>query len=155
MNGLTVGRVAAAAGVSAGTVRHYERIGVLPKAGRTAAGYRVYPPGAVHRVRLVQRAPQFGFTLRELAGYLRVRDSGGTPCRQVRAAGERILEAIDRELADLRRTRRRMARTLSDWDARLDGSAGREPARLLESLSDAWPRPAPGRPSRPPRGRAR
>jgi hypothetical protein len=58
--------LAKATGVSPDTIRHYERIGVLPRASRTEPGYRIYPLSAVERVLVVQRALRIGFTLAEL-----------------------------------------------------------------------------------------
>jgi hypothetical protein len=43
-------------GVSPDTIRHYERIGVLPRASRTDSGYRLYPASAVDG-RLLSRRP--------------------------------------------------------------------------------------------------
>ena len=40
---LSVGEVAAMSGVSRDAIRYYERLGLLPKAARTPAGYRQYP----------------------------------------------------------------------------------------------------------------
>lgn len=54
-------------GISPDTLRYYERKGVLPPPPRTANGYRRYPPAAVARVQLIQRALAVGFTLNELA----------------------------------------------------------------------------------------
>lgn len=142
--GLRVGDVARAAGVSTATVRHYERLRLLPRAHRTPSGYRVYPPGAVDRVRLVRGAVEFGFSLRELADYLVRRDSGGSPCRDVRLAGDQLLAAADREIARLQAARDRIAGTLVEWDRRLAAAAPGQPARLLETLTSA----APGRTSR-------
>jgi len=62
---LRTGALAKATGVSADTIRHYERIGVLPRAARTESGYRVYPASALERVLVVQRALRIGFTLAE------------------------------------------------------------------------------------------
>ena len=39
---LTIGEAAKRVGVSADTIRHYERTGLLPRAPRTAGGYRYY-----------------------------------------------------------------------------------------------------------------
>ena len=71
--------------VSPDTLRHYERKGVLPSPPRSDNGYRRYPLSAVTRVQLVQRALTVGFTLDELARVLKERESGGAPCRKVRA----------------------------------------------------------------------
>jgi len=77
--------VADAAGVSTDTLRHYERLGLLPKTARTSAGYRRYPPSVIGRVQLIQRALVVGFSLKDLASVLRQRESGEAPCRRVRA----------------------------------------------------------------------
>src|SRR5215470_2933234 len=63
LDGLHSGSLAKAVGLSPDTIRHYERVGVLPRASRTSAGYRVYPASSVERVLLVQRALRIGFTL--------------------------------------------------------------------------------------------
>jgi DNA-binding transcriptional MerR regulator len=49
--------------VSTDTLRYYERKGVLWIPARSQGGYRLYPPEAVGRVRLVRRALAIGFTL--------------------------------------------------------------------------------------------
>ena len=87
--------VARAAGVSADTIRLYERRGLVPRPRRTASGYRQYPPETVDRVRLVRRALALGFTLEELGMVLTARDRGEVPCRAVRALASEKLEAID------------------------------------------------------------
>ena len=72
MDTLTVGQLAALAGVSVEAVRFYEREGVLDEAARGASGYRMFPTAAVGRLRFVQRAQQLGFTLREIKKLLAV-----------------------------------------------------------------------------------
>jgi DNA-binding transcriptional MerR regulator len=131
---MTIGKAAALAGVSADTIRYYERLGLFPTPTRTRAGYRVYQPAIINRLNLVRNAQRFGFSLREIAGFLRVRDTGGAPCRTVRAAAERMLEAIDRQIADLAARRDEMRRTLRGWDRRLEETPAGTPGRLLENL---------------------
>jgi DNA-binding transcriptional MerR regulator len=131
---MTIGKAAALSGVSVDTIRYYERLGLLPKASRTPAGYRLYPPTIVNRVTLVRNAKRFGFSLREIAGFLRVRDGGGTPCRTVRAAAEEMLRAIDRQIADLAARREAMRHTLRAWDQTLRQTPAGTPGRLLERL---------------------
>src|SRR6476619_4328159 len=108
---LTIGQLAASSGVSADTIRYYERIRLLAKPQRTPAGYRLYPPHIVNRLAVIRSAQRFGFSLDELASFLRVRDSGGTPCHDVRAAAGRILDAVDRQIRELVSARTRMRRT--------------------------------------------
>jgi DNA-binding transcriptional MerR regulator len=131
--GFRSGEIARRTGVSADTLRHYERRGLLAKPRRLANGYRVYPPAAVDRVLLIQRALGLGFTLDELARFLRDRDGGRPPCRSVRQVAAQKLREVDRRLDELSEFRKELKRMLADWDTRLAGAAG-EPARLLESL---------------------
>ena len=129
-----IGELAKRSGVSTATIRHYERIGLLPHADRTPAGYRMYAEPVVERVRLIQNALRFGFSLRQLIAFLRVRHAGGAPCRNVRAAGAQILEAIEREIAALIASRESIKETLKLWDQRLAQTPEGAPALLLESL---------------------
>src|SRR5436190_21609477 len=98
---LTIGKVAAAADISVGTIRYYEQVGLLPKAMRTAAGYRQYPREVVHRLTVIRNAQAFGFSLREIATFLRTRDGGGKPCQNVHDAARRMLGAVDAQIAEL------------------------------------------------------
>ena len=86
---LRIGELAERAGVSADSVRHYERLGLLPAADRTDGGYRLFPPAAVERVQLIPSAVRVGFSLRQLAAFLGERQAGGAPCRKVRDAAQR------------------------------------------------------------------
>lgn len=142
---MKIGEIAARSGVSRDTIRYYERIGLLAKAPRSAAGYRVYSEGAVERIRLVRNAVRFGFSLSELATFLGARDKGSAPCRKVHAAGQRILESVEQQLADLITTRDAMQAMLGEWSERLAGTPAGAPARLLESLTHD----APAAPRRP------
>jgi DNA-binding transcriptional MerR regulator len=149
--GLTVGRLAAAAGAKPGTIRYYERLGLLPRAVRTASGYRVFPAAALRRISLVRAAQDLGFSLSRIAGFLKLRDAGGTPCQQVRDAGEQLLTELDAEIARLRARRRRIERTLRAWDGVLSTTPTGERAHLLETLgAELRPRPRHAPPRRKP-----
>jgi len=128
------GQLARECGVSTDTLRHYEQIGVLPRPKRTASGYRQYPPEAVQRVRLVRRALEIGFTLEELARILKVRDSGGAPCREVRALAETKLEQVISGIDDLCDLRDHLRSVLDNWDKRLSETPRGARAGLLEAL---------------------
>jgi DNA-binding transcriptional MerR regulator len=132
---LTIGTVARLAGITPDTIRYYERLGLLPRPSRTPAGYRQYGSGVCDRLAVIRNAQRFGFSLKELAAFMRIRESGGTPCRQVRAAAQRILEAANQQMAALVRVRREMRRTLEAWDRRLAATPANQQARLLEQLT--------------------
>jgi DNA-binding transcriptional MerR regulator len=133
---MLAGQLARLCGVSTDTLRHYERVGVLPRPRRTAAGYRQYPPEAEARVRLVRRALALGFTLPELARILRVRDGGGAPCREVHALAVSKLEQVERHLAEMVLLRDHLHQLLATWDRRLVATPEGTRANLLEALVD-------------------
>jgi DNA-binding transcriptional MerR regulator len=124
------------AGVSADTLRHYERKGLLAKAPRSANGYRDYPPDAFARVQLVRRAVALGFTLDEIARFLSVRDSGGAPCRSVRALAEKKLHTIEDRLLELTQARDSLRAVLHHWDSLLARAPEGKRAGLLDALED-------------------
>lgn len=105
MDNLSIGKLAAAAGVGVDTVRFYERAGLLKKPARTPSGYRKYAAADAERLRFVRRAKALGFSLDEVAELLRLNDGGGRRS-SVRALAERRLAEIDRRLAELSRVRK-------------------------------------------------
>lgn len=137
-----IGELVRRAGVSADTIRHYERLGLLGKAPRTSGGYRLLPPSTVERVSLIRDAVRVGFSLRELSTFLRARRDGRPPCRAVRAAGGRILDAIDQQIITLTATRDAVRHMLAEWDTRLAQTPAGRPAGLLEMLHVGTSAPA-------------
>jgi DNA-binding transcriptional MerR regulator len=123
--------------VSADTIRHYEDIGVLPKASRTESGYRVYPESSVERVLVVQRALRIGFTLAELAEVLKTRDAGGAPCQRVYQLAREKLKGITADIEALEKTKRYLKQVLGDWEHRMRQSAPGQKSNLLHSLTGA------------------
>jgi len=128
------GELAALAGVSTDTLRHYERKGVLARPLRKANDYRQYPATALQRIRLIRRALAVGFTLDELATVLKVRDRGGAPCMEVRALAAAKLSDIETRLREMSELRKELRAVLKDWDTRLEHRAPGQRAHLLESL---------------------
>jgi DNA-binding transcriptional MerR regulator len=134
---LRIGAVAREVGLSPDTLRHYERVGVLPLPERSANGYREYGGAALARIGLVQRALACGFTLAELAAVLRLRDQGAPPCRRVRALAAGKLAKMDHEIARLTERRDALRATLRDWDHRLSRTPRGRPARLLDHIIES------------------
>ena len=132
---LRSGELAALAGISTDTLRHYERMGVLPAPQRSEGNYRIYPSHALDRVRLIRRSLSVGFSLAELAKILKARDQGRPPCRQVRGMMAEKLSRLENEITELLAMRDHLRNVLRDWDERLDQTPDGHAAKLLESLS--------------------
>ena len=72
MGSYTIGQVAERSGVPATALRYYEGIGLVPPAGRTDAGYRLYDDTTLARLVFIARAKQLGCTLEEIADLVEV-----------------------------------------------------------------------------------
>lgn len=131
----TIGELARRAGVSADTIRYYERRRVLQPPARGANGYRRYDAASVQRVQFVRNALRVGFSLKQIAGFLHARETGRPPCREVRAAAGRIVEDMNRQIREMIASRSAIIAMLSDWDQRLDTTPAGTPARLLDHTS--------------------
>jgi DNA-binding transcriptional MerR regulator len=141
---LRTAELARLAEVSPDTLRHYEKKGLLPRARRSANGYREYPREATARVGLVRRAVALGFSLGEVARILAVRDRGGAPCRSVRALAAEKLALVERRLTELEAARDALRAVLRRWDALLAAAPEGERVGLLEALDGVV---VPGTPS--------
>lgn len=62
---LSISQVANQIGLRPSAIRYYEQIGILPPAPRVS-GQRRYDVTALHRLAVIQRARQTGFTLTEI-----------------------------------------------------------------------------------------
>lgn len=91
---LTIGRLAAQAGVNVQTIRYYERCGLLARPERSPAGYRLYPADHVRIIRFIKNSQNLGFSLAEIGELLQLRSDSRKSCRHVR-------EMISDKMADL------------------------------------------------------
>ena len=113
MTGLTIGQLAARSGVSADTLRYYEKLGLLGPGERTAAGYRLYDRKAERVLRFIRGAKDLGFTLEEIRRLLTLKASDTATCADVLATAERKIaeaEARIRELQAVKRVLEDLAR---------------------------------------------
>jgi DNA-binding transcriptional MerR regulator len=107
---MTIGELAATAGVHVETIRYYEREGILPEPPRTPSGYRQYGEADRWRLAFVQRGKGLGLSLKDIAELLGAGED--RTVAEVRRVAESRLAHIDRELASLTETREQLARLL-------------------------------------------
>jgi DNA-binding transcriptional MerR regulator len=76
---MQIGDVAERTGLSLRTIRHYEEVGLLPEAQRSAGGFRLYTDDAVARLLLIKRMKPLDFSLDEMRDLIEVRDRLASP----------------------------------------------------------------------------
>ena len=133
------GELARLAGVSTDTLRYYERRHLLSHVPRSASGYRLFPPEALVRVRLIRGALSIGFSVMELAAIFGERDRGGAPCSRVRRLAAEKLAALEAQLRDLQSWRHELKTTLAEWDRLLRKTPRGQRAGLLEAFVATHP----------------
>jgi len=104
---MTIGQLAARTGLSVRTLRFYADAGVLPEAGRTESGYRLFGPDAVAQARLVRTLRELGVGLDDVKRVLTAEAS----LADVAAAHARALDAQIRTLRLQRAVLRAVARS--------------------------------------------
>jgi len=107
----TIGKVATLAGISADTLRYYEKEGLITPASKTAAGYRLYTDESLRRIRFIKHAQRCGFTLSDIQELLTLKQTDNACCEDVRSLAIekklriehklKLLPAMSRTLDDL------------------------------------------------------
>ena len=116
-DGLLIGEVAKRSGVTRKALRLYEARGIVPRARRTAAGYRVYPADVLGVLDFVAQARRLGLTLGEIARIARQRRAGTMPCSDVRALLEQKAAELTELLGSVRRILRAWPRHVECYSA--------------------------------------
>jgi DNA-binding transcriptional MerR regulator len=127
-DGMRVGELAGASGLSIRTVRYYDQIGLLCPSRRSAAGHRLYDDADVRRLYRICLLRRVGLPLAQIG---RALDDPGWALRQVMRAH---LEMLDRQLAVSQILRRRVAR-MSEALAGDDAPATTELLDTLEEMN--------------------
>lgn len=110
MNLLNIGQAAQQSGVSAKMIRHYEEIGLLPKAARTDAGYRQYAQSDVHNLRFIRTARELGFSMKDIASLLRLWRNRTRASKDVKRIALAQIAELERRIAEMQTMKRALER---------------------------------------------
>lgn len=98
---MNIGQAGIASGVDARLIRHYESIGLLPKVGRTDAGYRIYSENDVHILRFIKRARTLGFPLQEIKKLVGLWRNKSRTSAQVKELTQTHIASLEKKIAEL------------------------------------------------------
>lgn len=125
-----IGEAAQLSGVSAKMIRHYESIGLIPEAGRTFAGYRIYSDGDVHRFQFIKRARTLGFPIVQIKALLGLWSDRSRASSEVKKLAQAHADELAARIAEMQA----MQHTLQDLANRCHGD-DRPDCPILEDLA--------------------
>ncbi len=96
-----IGDVTRLLGLSADTLRYYEKIGLLPPVKRTPSGIRVYDKQDLSRLRFIKRAQKMKFTLVEIGDLMNMRTDPQHARDEVRQLTANKLAEVELSLAEI------------------------------------------------------
>ena len=102
MNEMNIGQAAKASGVSAKMIRHYEEIGLVPKAQRTAAGYRVYAEKDLHIFHFIRQARNLGFSMGQISELLSLWQNKRRTSRKVKELAMNHIDDLEERIRELK-----------------------------------------------------
>lgn len=116
---LTLGQLARACGLARSSLLHYEALGLLAPARRSAAGYRLYGQTEMDRLMMIRRYREAGLSLPVIQELLAERASSpeSADSEPARLLESRLL-ALCREVEHIRAQQKALARLLADPEFR-------------------------------------
>ena len=96
-----IGQAAAASGVSAKMIRHYEEVGLLPAAQRTDAGYRQYGGSDIQTLRFIRHSRDLGFSIPEIGRLVSLWHDRSRPSREVKALAKDHIKELEAKAQEL------------------------------------------------------
>jgi MerR family Zn(II)-responsive transcriptional regulator of zntA len=99
---LKISELSEQTGLSAHTLRYYEKHGLINASNRSEAGYRFYTDSDVRRVEFVKTARNTGFSLEDIGQLLSIRvDKLSHSCQEVTDITRKKLDEVNAKLTEL------------------------------------------------------
>jgi len=112
-------------GLTAHTLRYYERVGLMGSIGREANGHRVYGPQDSQWVTFLHHLRETGMSIREMQRYCALRDQGDATLAARLALLERHAEKVAAQLRTQHEHLARLRDTVSAYQTKLSRQGGR------------------------------
>ena len=98
---MKIGEIVAELGISADTLRYYEKIKLLPRVNRNNVGLRLYSNQDISRIKFIKRAQKMGFSLEEISQLLTFREAPQQAKPKVKELAHQKLSEIEAHLTEL------------------------------------------------------
>jgi DNA-binding transcriptional MerR regulator len=131
---LAIGALAAQADCNVATIRYYEGIGLLPKAGRGPGGHRVYRDSDLRRLIFIRRCRDFQFPIEQVRELVDLMENPERDCSAAKDLAEDHLAVVRKKLVELRALEKSLAQFAEDCSSKCAGGPA-SGCVMLEDLS--------------------
>jgi MerR family copper efflux transcriptional regulator len=107
---MNIGEVAQLSEVNSKMIRRYEEQGIIPKAGRSLAGYREYSEKDVHILKFVKRSRELGFSMKDIKQLVSLWKNKSRPSAQVKSIALKHQSELNKKLVEIQQ----ILKTLDD-----------------------------------------
>jgi MerR family transcriptional regulator, copper efflux regulator len=129
---MNIGEAAKISGVNAKLIRHYESIGVIPKASRTETGYRSYSEADVHTLTFVKRSRTLGFSMKEIKKLVNLWKNKSRASIDVKSMAAKHIDEMEKKISELQS----MVKTLKHLSKNCHGDS-RPECPILDDLAQS------------------
>jgi Cu(I)-responsive transcriptional regulator len=98
---VNIGSAARLSGISTKMIRHYEEIGLMPKAARTTSGYRTYSETDIHTLRFIRQARDLGFSMKLIGELLSLWQNRRRPSSRVKALALGHIRELEEKIHEI------------------------------------------------------
>lgn len=98
---MNIGELAKSSGVNAKLIRHYESIGLIPKASRTDSGYRVYSEKDIQFLRFIKKARGLGFSMKEIKKLVSLWRNKSRVSREVKSLALTHIQELENKILEM------------------------------------------------------
>ncbi|EKS9800587.1 MULTISPECIES: Cu(I)-responsive transcriptional regulator [Burkholderia] len=98
---MNIGQAASASGVTPKMIRYYESINLVPAAGRTVGGYRIYGADDVQVLRFIHQARTLGFPIEQIRHLLALWQERDRASAEVKKIASLQIAELDTRIAEL------------------------------------------------------
>ncbi len=128
---MNIGEVSSLSEVNSKSIRRYEELGIIPKAGRSLAGYRQYTMNDVHVLKFVKRARELGFSMKDIKQLVSLWRNKNRSSSQVKSIAQKHADELEKKLQEIQQ----MLGTLQNLVHHCHGDH-RPDCPILEELED-------------------
>ena len=132
---MKIGELSKLSGLSAHTLRFYEKQGLIQASTRSESNYRIYSSSDLATAKFIKRSREMGFSLEEVEVFLSIRaDKPAHVCRDAKDIAQQKIKDVQIKIEEMQQV---LVALHKLSDACCGGSESAEFCTIIEALEDS------------------